>query len=361
MKLIYMSTPKFATPSLSLHNELKKRVNEYFQDSSIAATGNYKLYSKAIILWLSYIFIYVHLIFFTPIVWIAIPECIALGILTAGIGFNVMHDGAHGSFSKYQWLNRLAGASLDVLGASGFMWNMKHNIVHHAYTNIDGIDDDIDAKPFLRLCESQKRYKIHRYQHLYFGFLYSLLYLFWVFFTDYRKYFTNKVGTVPLKKLKLKDHLSFWLFKVMYVVLYIALPIYMLGFGAWIIGFLVYAMVGGFILSIVFQLAHTVEETSFPQPVQPTNKIEDEWALHQLKTTANFAPKNKFITWWVGGLNFQIEHHLFPKVSHIHYPVISEIIRKTCEEVGVPYIVHPKMRYAVASHVSHLRKLGRGE
>lgn len=353
-----MVTPKFASSSTSLHNELKKRVNNYFQSAEINHTGNGKLYFKAVVLGISYVAVYVSLIFFTPAVWLAIPECLILGLLTAAIGFNVMHDGAHGSFSSRPWVNRIAALSLDFLGASSFMWNVKHNIVHHAYTNIDGVDDDINARPFLRLCETQKHYKMHKYQHIYFWFLYSLLYMFWVFFTDYKKYFSNKVGDVPLKKLKLKDHIAFWGFKLLYVLVYMAIPIYFCGFVPWLIGFLSYAAIGGLVLSIVFQLAHTVEETSFPEPIQPGNRIEDEWALHQLKTTANFATKNKVITWLVGGLNFQVEHHLFPKISHIHYPQISKIIKQACSELGAPYIEHTKMRYAIVSHIHHLKKMG---
>ncbi|MBA3828391.1 MAG: acyl-CoA desaturase [Taibaiella sp.] len=353
-----MSTPKFGSSKLSLHVELKKRVNEYFAQANTEPTGTFPLYLKAIVLIVSYTIIYLHLIFFTPAAWLAIPECVALGILTAGIGFNVMHDGAHGSFSKSTVLNTMAASTLEMLGASSFMWNMKHNVVHHAYTNIDGVDDDINAGIFLRLAPQQKKYKMHRYQHIYFWFLYSLLHIFWIFFTDYKKYFSGKVGDVPLKKLKLQDHIMFWGAKLIHLFFYVVLPIYMVGVTHWIIGFLTYGMVSGFVLSIVFQLAHTVEETSFPVAEQPANRIEDEWALHQLKTTANFATKSKFVTWWVGGLNFQIEHHLFPKISHIHYPVISKIIRQTCKEMGVPYIEHPKLYMAIASHVSHLRRMG---
>ena len=157
------------------------------------------------------------------------------------------------------------------------------------------------------------------------------------------------------------DHLSFWSFKVLHAFLFIALPIYTVGFSSWIIGFLAYGLFSGFVLSIVFQLAHTVEDTQFPVAIQPANKLEDEWAIHQLKTTANFATRNKFICWWVGGLNFQIEHHLFPKISHVHYPAISRIIKKACQDYNVPYIEYPKMRLAVMSHVSHLRHLGKQE
>jgi linoleoyl-CoA desaturase len=354
-----MITPKYGSSTLSLHTTLKKRVNDYFENRNVNPTGNYKLYLKAAIFLLSYLGLYIHLVFFTPMVWIAVPECVLLGLLTAFIGFNVMHDGAHGSFSKHAWVNRLAALSLDFLGASSFMWNVKHNVVHHAYTNIDGVDDDINAKPFLRLCETQKRFRIHRYQHLYFWALYSLLYCFWIYFTDYKKYFSRKVGVVALQKLQLKDHISFWGFKALYPFVFILLPIYFCGVIPWLVGYAILAAVAGFTLSMVFQLAHTVEETTFPVAIQPANRVEDEWALSQLKSTANFATRNPFITWCLGGLNFQIEHHLFPKISHVHYPAIGRIIRQTCQELGVPYIEHRRMYLAVASHVSYLRRMGK--
>ncbi len=355
-----MTIPKFSNVPHSFHTELKRRINDYFEQVGKSTTGNYSLFIKAIVLVVGFILGYIHLVFFTPPVFWALLECVVLAIVTAGIGFNVMHDGAHGSFSKYKWVNDLAALSLNFLGANNFMWKTKHNVIHHAFTNIDGIDDDIDAKPFLRLCETQKYYKMHRYQHLYFWFAYSLLYIYWIFVTDYKKYFLKRVGPVPLKKMSPTDHLTFWSFKILHAFLFVALPIYTLGFTPWVIGFLIYGLVAGFVLSIVFQLAHTVEETEFPVPIQPINKIEDEWAIHQLKTTANFATRNKFICWWVGGLNFQIEHHLFPKISHIHYPQISKIIKKACSEFGVPYIEFPKMSLAVVSHVSHLKQLGKG-
>ena len=355
-----MSTPKFYTPSVSIYSELKKRVNSYFRKNNLSPTGNHKLYLKATLLILSYISLYIHLVFFTPSAWVAIPECFLLGLVTAAIGFNIMHDGAHGSFSDNPKINLMAAFTLDFLGASSFMWNTKHNVIHHAFTNIEGIDDDIEAGVLLRMAPQQKRYTFHKYQYLYFWVLYGLLYLTWVFYTDYKKYFSRKVGTVPLKKLKIRDHGLFWAFKAFHLVLYVLLPIYMVGFWPWLIGFLCYTTFSGLVLSLVFQLAHVIEETTFPEVTLPANRLEDEWALHQLKTTANFATKNKFITWWVGGLNFQIEHHLFPRVSHIHYPAISKIVKLACTEMQVPYIEHSTVQRAISSHVSHLKHMGEG-
>jgi linoleoyl-CoA desaturase len=353
-----MVTPKFVNQGSNFHQELKRRVRNYFTESNKPATGNFSLYFKAVLFWLCYIALYVHVVFFTPHYAVAILECLAMGGLTAAIGFNVMHDGGHGSFSGSKFWNKIAAFSVNALGASGIMWNNKHNIIHHTYTNIDGVDDDIEIKPLLRMCETQKKYFIHRFQHIYVWFLYTLLLLVWVFESDYRKYFKGKVGEVPIKKMSTFEHFAFWIAKIGYAFMMIALPIYMVGFLPWLVGFLVLAMFAGFVLSIVFQLAHTVEETAFPVPLD-NNKIENEWAIHQIETTANFATRNRVISWFVGGLNFQIEHHLFPKISHVHYPEISKIIKKTCEEFNVKYIEYQRMRDAIVSHASYLKRMGR--
>jgi linoleoyl-CoA desaturase len=355
-----MQTPKFLNVKGStFHQELKRRVANYFVEAKKPSTGNFSLHFKAILFWTVYVGLYVHIIFFAPPVWLAITECVLMGGLTAAIGFNVMHDGGHGSFSNSKFWNKMAAFSVNALGASGIMWNNKHNIIHHTYTNIDGIDDDIEIKPMLRMCPTQKKYFIHRFQHIYVWFLYTLLLIIWVFATDYTKYFSKKVGSVPIKKMSRFEHVAFWIAKAGYAFMMIALPIIKFGFVQWLLGFLIISMVAGFILSVVFQLAHTVEHTSFPTPLADVNKIENEWAIHQIETTANFATKNKLISWLVGGLNFQIEHHLFPKISHIHYPAISKIIKQTCEEYGIRYIEFPRMRHAIVSHASHLKKMGR--
>ena len=321
-------------------------------------TGNFSLYLKAAILAFALIGLYVHLVFFTPPAIFAIIECALLGCVISAIGFNVMHDGAHGSFSKYKWVNMMAAFSLNVLGGNSFIWNTKHNIIHHSFTNVDGVDDDINIQPFMRMSTTQKRLRLHKYQHFYFWVLYASLYLLWIFLLDYTKYFNSRVGGVPLKKMKFMDHVNFWFFKIFHAFIFIALPIYMTGFMDWMVGFLVTTTVAGLVISIVFQLAHTVEHTAFPVANVDTNKIENEWAIHQVNTTANFATNNKLVSWLVGGLNFQIEHHLFPKISHVHYPALSKIIRQACDDHGIKYIEYRRVHQAIASHVSFLKLMG---
>jgi linoleoyl-CoA desaturase len=353
-----LSSPRFNTSNRSFQTELKNRVDAYFAEKGIASTGNFHLYLKSFILSLTFIAIYGALVFATLNVWVAIVLAMLLGVNVAAIGFNVMHDGAHGSYSKSSLVNQLAASSLDFLGGSSFMWKVKHNIIHHTYTNIEGFDDDIDIKPWMRMTLGQKKYFFHRFQHIYFILLYSFLYLLWVGFMDFQKYFSKKVGNNTIKNIGWKDQLTFWGSKVSFLLVFVLLPIYMKGILPYLLGFLIFSATTGIVISMVFQLAHTVDEVSFPLPDTTTNKMEDEWAVHQLKTTANFATKNSVVTWLAGGLNYQIEHHLFPKISHIHYPALSEIVKRTSEEFGLKYQEFPKMRQAIVSHIMYLRRMG---
>jgi linoleoyl-CoA desaturase len=353
-----MEVPRFANPKISFQAELRRRITAYFKENNLKETGNFRLYSKAIILILVFAALYLHLVFFTPSALFAVFECILLGATISGIGFNIMHDGAHGSFSTKNWLNEFAAFSLDFLGGSAMMWKIKHNQVHHTYTNIDGYDEDIDARPFLRLSPSQKKYFFHRFQHFYFLILYSLLYLFWVYFSDFNKYFSGKILNFNIKKLSIKEHFMFWFSKLLYFSILVLVPVLLVGWKYWMIGYIILTATAGVILSIVFQLAHTVEETSFPVVSSENMNVEDEWAIHQLKTTANFATQSSLVTWYVGGLNFQVEHHLFPRISHIHYPALNKIVKDTCKEFGAPYYEAKTMWSAFLSHCRFIRKMG---
>jgi linoleoyl-CoA desaturase len=200
---------------------------------------------------------------------------------------------------------------------------------------------------------------IHRFQFLYMFILYSVSTLAWMWGTDFYKYFSKKIHTTVIKKIAVQQHIIFWVSKVLYVFFYVVVPVYFLGWQAWLTGFLIIHITMGLVLSIVFQLAHVVEKTSFDAIAENHKVIASEWAIHELKTTANFAPRNKVIGWLVGGLNFQIEHHLFPQISHIHYAALSNIVKQQCEMFGLPYHYYPTMRQAVYSHVRLMKQLGR--
>lgn len=339
---------------------LKSAVDNYFTTNKIKKTGDWRLFSKTIILIGAAIAIYSTLMFVQPSALFALLLCGGLGFVSASIGFSVMHDANHGSYSTRPKLNDLLGLSANALGASSFFWKQKHNIIHHTYTNVDGIDDDIAKSPIIRQCESQKWVPAHKIQHLYLLPIYALSSIFWLFFMDFTKYFTRKIYTTEAWKMSTKNHVIFWATKVCYLAFYILLPIKVWGFLPWLAGFFAMHAVMGLTLSLVFQLAHVVENTEFEHiGLDETKHLETAWAEFQIKTTANFAMNNKVISWFVGGLNFQIEHHLFPKISHVHYPAISKIVMAKCAEFNLPYNYYPTMLEALASHFRVMKYLGK--
>ncbi|MEJ7768816.1 MAG: acyl-CoA desaturase, partial [Chitinophagaceae bacterium] len=341
------------------YNTLKSNVDQYFATNDIKKTGNWELYSKTLILIPASLFLYI-LLLTTPLpTSLALTLCALLGFILASIGFNVMHDACHGSYSSKKWVNEVLGLTLNALGGNSFIWKFKHNIVHHTYTNVDGIDDDIAKSPIMRQCSTQKWVPAHRFQHIYVVLVYAISSFAWVALMDFTKYFTQKVFSTPLQKMSTKDHVVFWLSKVLYGVFYILIPIMMVGAKSWAIGFTCMQITMGLTLALVFQLAHVVEHAEFEAAGIEPKLIENEWAAHQVKTTANFAPKNWLVNWYVGGLNFQVEHHLFPRISHVHYPAISQIVKQTCEQFDLPYNTYPTMSQSIASHFRMMKKLGR--
>lgn len=354
-----MQKVSFNNKNSVFFNALKEKVDTYFKSNNIKETGNYKLYIKTILLSLTAISFYTVLVFFTPGIILSLFLCALLGLNLAAIGFNVMHDGAHGSFSTKSWVNELMGYSLNAMGGSVYLWKYKHNVNHHSFTNIEGMDEDIDIKPWIRVHEDQKKHWYHRFQHIYWVGLYSLTYLLWIFFQDFKKYFTGKIGTTPFRKMDVKEHIIFWVSKLMYIGAFIVLPLFTVGLLETVIGYLVIAAVTGFVIAVVFQLAHIVENADFETPTSANHKVETEWAVHQVQTTANFATKSKIVSWFTGGLNFQVEHHLFPRISHIHYPAVSKLVRETCEQFNIQYLEFPTVLSAVKSHVVHLKQVGR--
>lgn len=354
-----MAKVSFNNKNSVFFNHLKKEVDSYFNQQKIKKTGNWKLYAKTAILIPVALAIYVVLLTVSlPLGW-GMLMCAVLGIVLASIGFNVMHDACHGSYSEKKWVNNILGLSLNALGGNAFIWKFKHNVIHHTYTNVDGIDDDIAKSPVMRQCHTQKWVPAHRFQHIYVVLVYAISSFAWVALMDFNKYFKGKIVDTPLQKMDTKEHIIFWLSKVLYVVFYIAIPVLAVGWQAWAIGYATMEITLGFVLAIVFQLAHVVEHAEFEQAGRDPKTIENEWAIHQVRTTANFARNNKLISWYVGGLNYQVEHHLFPKVSHVHYPALSVIVKDACDKFNIPYNEFPTMSAAVASHFRMMRELGR--
>jgi len=355
-----MPQPTFAKTAPVFFQRLREVTEAYFKENGLRKTGDLRLYTKTAILAAALVSLYVVLVFSTPAsAWLALGLCALMGLVVASIGFNVMHDGAHGSYSRRKWVNETMAHSLNFLGGNVYLWKLKHNENHHTFTNIEGMDDDIDIKPFIRVHPGQKRYWFHRFQHIYSLVLYGSTYLFWIFYNDLRKYFSGKVAEqTPLRPMNAREHILFWASKVFYIGLFLVLPMLVVGVVPVLAGYGVMVFVAGLVISVVFQLAHVVEHTDFVHPETDGPHIEAEWAVHQVETTVNFATRNKVWNWLFGGLNFQVEHHLFPRISHIHYPALNERLKLVCAEFGVSYREFPSLRSALRSHLRHLRQVG---
>lgn len=285
---------------------------------------------------------------------------ILIGMCMAFIGFNVAHDAIHGSYSSNRTVNRILGYSFNLMGANAYVWKITHNVVHHTYTNIPGHDEDLDVAPgLLRLSHLEEKKPIMKYQHLYAFLLYGLASLSWVFRKDFKKFFQDKIGHTDNTNHPREEYFILFFFKAVYYTLFIVVPLLVMDITWWqfVIGFLIMHLAEGLVLGLVFQLAHAVEETDFPEP-DNLGSMEESWAVHQMQTTANFSMKSPFAAFFCGGLNFQIEHHLFANICHIHYPAISHIVRRVAEKHGVPYHENVTFLDALGSHYRILKRMG---
>lgn len=347
----------------SFTNDIRTNVNNYFQEKGLSKNADLRMKVKVVIMFIL-TFVPYFLIMSTLLPPVAMLLCcIVMGIGTAGFGFNVMHDALHGSFSSNKNVNKWLGRSFNLVGGSDFIWKIKHNQNHHTYTNIFTKDEDIDVVLFFRFSPYAPYYKIHRIQHIIAPVIYGFLTVLWVFIADYArivkysKLAKISKGQTPVPR---NEIVMLFVFKALYYFFMIALPIMVLPIPVWqvVVGFLAMHFTAGLILTIVFQLAHTIEDTEQFVP-EEGGQMENAWTVHQMKTTSNFAMKSKFVTWFTGGLNYQVEHHLFPNVCSIHYPAISNIVRETAEAHGVPYKYYDTMGEALISHYRILKQLSR--
>jgi len=342
--------------------ELRRRVDAYFEATGRRQRDCPQMYFKTatILAWL--VGAYLLLMFVVHSWWLILPLACVLGLSMAAVGFNIQHDAAHKAYSNRPWVNKLMAMTLDLVGGSSYLWDWKHNTIHHTYTNLAGYDDDINIGFWGRLAPDQKHYPFHRLQGIYLWVLYGFLALKWHLVDDFYSLITGKIGGHKVPRPKGKNLLVFIAGKVIFFSLAFVIPMILHPIWAVLIVYGTAAFVSGVVLSVVFQLAHCVEEADFPTPVaNPAGgaKVENEWAIHQVLTTANFARRNKFLSWFLGGLNFQVEHHLFHKICHIHYPELSKVVEQVCREFGVRYNANKTFFGALRSHFRWLVQMGR--
>ncbi|MEI8279096.1 MAG: acyl-CoA desaturase [Bacteroidota bacterium] len=350
----------------SFYDAIQVKVNEYFKTHHTKGQANNTMRLKTLIMlslyFIPFIFIVTGLAAFS--LWLFYGLWLLMGLGLVGIGASVMHDSNHGSYSVNKSTNKLLGRTLNLVGGYDVTWRIQHNVLHHTFTNVTGLDEDIDASVLVRMSPHKPLRGFHRYQYIYAWFLYSLMTIMWVTIKDYKLLFRyDRNDLLRKEKTTLaKALVELTLYKVCYFFVTLVLPLMYSNMltSQVLLGFLMMHLLAGFCLSCIFQPAHVVDTSDYNMPVEG-NKMKNNWAVHQLLNTTDFSPDSKVISWFIGGLNFQIEHHLFPHVCHVHYPQISKIVSSVAKDHGLPYYVQPTMMRALIEHGKMLKYLGHTE
>ncbi len=348
---------KFGTNS-AFQLELRRRVDEYFRATGRRQRDCWQMYLKTAILIAGLAVSYLLLVFAAHAWWQSVPLAVLLGIVAAGIGFNIQHDGAHHAYSDHRSINKLMAMTLDMVGGSSYVWHWKHNVIHHTYVNITGHDNDLNLGILGRVTPHQPRLAFHRWQHLYLWLLYGLVAIKWQLFDDFRRLIAGRIGRYRVRRPTGADLVLLVAGKATFLAWAIGVPLLFHPAHTVLVHYGIAALVLGTTLAVVFQMAHCVDEAAFPLPSVDAGRIEQAWAIHQVETTVDFARRSRVVSWLLGGLNFQIEHHLFPRISHVNYPALSKLVERTCRDFGVAYTEHRSFRQGVTAHFRWLRRMG---
>ncbi len=362
IKYNYIDNPKFSRDiNADFSKTLRNRINTYFKTHDKNRNANPAMVIKTIVM-LSLFFIPLIILAsgLVSTVWMIFMLYIISGFGMAGIGMSVMHDALHGSYSKNKKINTFLGYTFNLIGANAAIWKIQHNILHHTYTNIDHADDDLNAPFFLRFSPNAKYYWLHQYQYIYIWFFYGISTISWITTKDFvrlKRY--KEMGFFDKKNEYKKTLISMVAWKLSYYIYALLLPMIMVQF-SWcvvLLAFISMHFVTGILVSVVFQIAHIMPVNTFPLPDEQ-GIMNDNWYGHQFATTCNFSPKSNFLFWFIGGLNYQIEHHVLPDVCHVHYKKLTKIVADTAQEFGMPYHVKKSLFAAISDHTKMLRMLG---
>jgi linoleoyl-CoA desaturase len=338
--------------------ELRRRVDDLFRVTGLHKRDCWQMYLKSAIILGAFGASWWMLVFLAHTLLQGLVLAVALGLCTALIGFDIQHDGGHGSYSRHRWINRIAAGTLGLIGGSSYTWRWKHSVIHHMYVNITGYDNDIDLSGLGRLSPHEKRLWFHRWQHLYLWAFYGMEAMKLQLLDDFRYIILGRLGPHRIGRPRRWELVNFIVGKVAFACLAFAVP--MLFHPVWVVLFyyVVAAWVLGVVMVLVFVIPHLVSDADFPLPVDG-GRIDLPWAVHQANVTVDFARGNRVLTWFLGGLNFHKEHHLFPLVCHVNYPAISHVVEETCRDFGVPYKEARSFPAGIASHYRWLRRMAR--
>eukprot|EP00884_Botryococcus_braunii_P009658 jgi/Botrbrau1/18694/Bobra.0386s0021.1 len=344
------------------YHVLKDRVEKYMRENKIDPRFSIAMYVKSLTIFGAIGLCWWHAFFGGHSLALALLAAAGLGVGMAEVGVSIMHDANHGAYSRNRWVTRLMAASLDVVGASSFMWRQTHVVGHHLTTNLEKVDPDICISPnfIRRVTLLQPLHPLHFYQHLYLGFLYGVLALKTTFMDDFSGLASGRTGTVDIARLTPGERAVFWAGKAIFALWFLLLPTAFSGlpWARLLLLWLCAEAMAGWVLAFMFQVAHITPDVEYLASEAGSGKVNRGWAAAQVATTADFSHGSWFWTHFSGGLNYQVIHHLFPGICHTHYPRIAPIVLKTCKEFNVPYVVYPSFWAAVSAHFRHLKQMG---
>lgn len=347
------------TKNYGFRKELNKRVDAYFKSQNIGTRDNPAMYLKTLVIFAWVIAAWTFVVFGPPEMWLKAIGCVFLGCGIAAVGFSVGHDANHGGYSSRPWVNSALGLTYDVIGVSSYLWRYRHNFLHHTFTNILGHDVEIHGDDIVRMTPYVEYKSHHSFQHIFISFIYSIVPLYWAISDIKTMIFKRRYHDHPIPTPKPLDIFTLFAGKLIWLGIFIGIPI-AVGYTPLqaLAGFLITYMTYGVLICNIFMLAHVMEGVEFIEPDPDSLQVDDEWAVFQIRTTIDFAPRNHFLNWYLGGLNYQVVHHLFPQVCHIHYPKIAPILAEVCEEFGVKYSVYPTFKDAITANYSWLKRMG---
>jgi len=348
-----MKLPEFKNEDL--YKKWISRVNEYFVKNKISKVDNHGYYLKFFILVVAWIACWSFLVFYAKSLTFSLSLSFVFGCTIGILGINSMHDGGHFSVSKYKFLNNAFAYVADIMGGSSFFWKIKHNVLHHTYTNVNALDDDLNAGVFARLSPHQDKKPYHKFQHIYMLPMYGLLMFKWAFVDDYI-YFFKKAYSFKEVTMSKKDQFMFFLGKIINISWLVLIPSFFHPLKTVIFHASIVYFFTGLIITLIFVVAHFVETAQFvnADPDLPMGFFE-----HQLATTADFSRFSKIALFISGGLNYQTVHHLTPNVNHMHYPALSKELEKFCEENNLTYHHFTNYWAALKSHFRFLKTMGK--
>jgi len=342
----------------AFHRAVEVRVRELTADARLMHRAYLVLWAKAAFVLGWALASYIVLVFVDASAPVVVAASLSLGVASSGIGFMIMHDANHDAFARRRSVNRVMSLSLDLIGGSSYVWSAKH-LAHHTYPNVTDHDPDIDALPFGRFDPAQDRRPWHRFQHLYLWLFYMVVTMRWQFITDFTFLRAGKAGRTKLRPPSGAALASLVAGKLVFVTWAIAVPLLLHPLLPVAGVFLLTSAVASLTLTTVFQLSHCVAEAEFVDPM--TDDRIRTWQVHQVESTVDFAHRNRLLSMYVGGLNHQIEHHLYSRLPHTLYGRIAVIVEQEAGRHGIAYLHHPTFRRALRAHTAWLKQMGRSD